>query len=759
MLIIVESPAKAKTISKIVGSAHTVKASVGHIRSITQDSKSKDGRKLEIKGIDIEKDFSPIFEIDSGKKKVVAELRKLAKQYKGDILFATDSDREGEAISWHLAEVLGIKDKSTMKRLEFHEITKEAIEKAMQNPTVLNQDLVAAQQARQVLDKLVGFKLSPVLWAAMGNYSLSAGRVQTPALAILVKRETEIKAFNPEEYWEIKGGFGDNSTSNVNVEFTTSEAKKDFIEGETETEENIDLLAMKKSGGKQLPKVISSKSEVEKLIKTAVSNSTYNVVTVKDSQKKIRSKAPFTTSSLQQAASSSLGFAPKQTMGLAQKLYEGNAKGITGGLITYMRTDSTSLSGEAINKARNYIKSKYPEYLPEKPKFYSNKTRNAQEAHEAIRPTNSMLSPEQLHGKLDPQSLKLYTLIWKRTIACQMTDENKTIVTFELENITKDMFQGSVSWTTHLGWKAMYKGKQNELKSKETYKVGDSLDLQSLLCKQKFTRPPGRYSAASLIKQLEKLGIGRPSTYASIISTLQFRKYVEDKSKAMIPTALGMRIGELLIEKFPSVTSSEMTAKMENDLDKISNGEESYEKFLNDFWYPFSTDVNNKMGGIKEDVQKYRKVETTEDLPCPKCGGEMELKIGRFGEYYQCQEELENRKADEAKLGKKIKEKLTHIFPKNFRELEVAERKAEAEYGEKVKGLTCPKSKKDMVVRVSKSGLNPYIATATYTPKNGEAVISIKKLEENGWTQKTINEHIKEKGKGKKTWRGRGGRK
>lgn len=708
MLIIVESPAKAKTISKIVGNKYKVKASVGHIRRITDDKKTKDGRKLEINGIDIEKGFKPIYEVDQGKKKVVSELKKLAKDAK-EILFATDSDREGEAISWHLAELLGIKDKSKVKRLEFHEITKPAIEHAIQDPTELNMELVEAQQARQVLDKLVGYKLSPVLWSVMSNNHLSAGRVQSPALALIYKREKEIQDFVPQEYWEIEGLFDSNKNDGAKIDWISSKANKDLVEDDEEKDEIENLFKLKKAQGKAIPKTISSKNEVEDLIETATNFTEYEVVEIKKKKVTNRTRPPFTTSTLQQAASSKLGFGPKMTMQLAQKLYEGvEGTGISGGLITYMRTDSVNLSKESVSAARKYIKSQYSQYLPEKPKFYKGKTRNAQEAHEAIRPTDPLLSPDKLRNKLDARMWKLYDLIWKQTVACQMTDEIRELTTFDLENTKKDLFTGSVSQIKHLGYKALTGYKKEDLDASKEYKKGDKLNLERLFCEQKFTKPPGRYSAASLIKKLEELGIGRPSTYASIISTLQDRSYVEMLGKAMKPTALGCKVAELLMTNFEEVTDARLTARMEDDLDEISNGKKEYQQVLEAFWGPFKKHVDDKKEEVKAKKDEYRSLESGENTPpCPTCNSEMILKLGRFGEYYQCQ-------------GDK-----SHMFPKNFREYEVALKEAQEKFGDQTKGKKCEDCGKDLIVKVSKKTLNPYISCPEYRVGNKHTVMSV----------------------------------
>ncbi len=707
MLIIVESPAKAKTIGKILGSKYTVKASAGHIRQISDTNTTADGRKLEISGIDIDNHFQPIFEISNDKKKIVSEIKQLAKAAKDGILFATDSDREGEAISWHLAEVLGIKDKSKVQRLEFHEITEKAIKQAIANPRQLNLKLVEAQQTRQILDKLVGYKLSPVLWSVMGNYKLSAGRVQSPTLRLICEREKEIQAFVSEEYWEIKGIFeATKKVSNPTFRWHTKENALD-----TEKEGETNWFRLNKVKGEKLPEKINSKENLINLLDGLDCISEYTVCGVSQKTEKSYTKPPFTTSTLQQSASSKLGYSPKMTMQIAQKLYEGvEIDGSPTALITYMRTDSTNLSDDSIQACREFIAQNYPQYLPPKAKFYQSKSRNAQEAHEAIRPTDPLITPASLKGKLDQQQWKLYDLIWKQTIACQMTDEIRQRVTFVLQNNRQDEFTGFITWTTHLGFKAIMDDSLTEEKEgKSLLRQGDKMYLQEIFCFQKFTQPPTRYSPASLVKKMEELGIGRPSTYATIISTLYERGYVQENNKTLIPTSLGMKINEILTTTFTQVTSSEMTAKMEDDLDRISKGEIDYETVLNDFWWDFKKLVDSKSETLKRDRQKYRDTET--EVRCPKYGDKMILKIGKFGEYYQ------NPNHPEC------------IYPKNFKEYEAALKEAQAKFGNLAEGLFCEECGKPLIVRVSKTTLKPYIACPDYKIGNKHTIKSIASLQ------------------------------
>ena len=699
MLIIVESPAKAKTISKIVGSGHTVKASIGHIRKISNDKKTSDERKLEINGIDIERNFTPIYVVDPAKKKVVSELRKLAKTHKDGILFATDSDREGEAISWHLAELLGVKDKSTVKRLEFHEITKSAIQEALANPRELNMELVSAQQARQVLDKLVGYKLSPVLWKVLNNYKLSAGRVQTPALVLIAKREKEITDFVPQEYWEVSGNFSESQT-------TPPVAIKTLQDDEKIDLEKVDwLFRFTKARGQKTPKTIEGRAALDPLVNNLETISEYKITNLAEKQETSYSRPPFTTSTLQQAASSRLGYTPKTTMRLAQKLYEGvSIDGSPEALITYMRTDSVNLSAESISRAREYLSRDYPQYLPEKPKYYKGKSRNAQEAHEAIRPTDPSRTPASLKSKLDTQLHRLYELIWKQTIASQMTNESRTRLTITVTSERADEFSGSIAWTTHAGFKALT-GEETKSKPSITLQEGASIYLQELFYHQKFTKPPARYSAASLIKKLEELGIGRPSTYASIISTLQDRGYVESASKSMEPTTLGLTIAKLLSENFERITDQRFTANMEDNLDGISKGEQTYEEVLSKFWDSFASEVETKLVDLKGKREDY--TSTSTDEKCPKCGGEMKERIGRFGQYYQCQQDK------------------SHMFALNYKEYEATLQESLVLFGPQTEGKTCEVCEKGLIVRVSKNTLNPYIACPTYKVGNKHTVTNV----------------------------------
>jgi DNA topoisomerase I len=717
MLIIVESPAKAKTISKIVGSKYEVKASVGHIRRISDAKKSKDGNTYEINGIDIEHGFTPIYEVDEAKKKVVSEIKQLAKKH-DKIYFATDFDREGEAISWHLADVLGIKakDYEKIERLEFHEITSKAINEALANPKKLRMSLVVAQKARQVLDKLVGYKVSPLLWKVLAKNNLSAGRVQSPALKLVVDREKEITNFKPEIFWQAKGLFGSNVTTVLKTDYNQQNPSLKEKSDTLITENNLDYLYLSLDSYKnQAVDKIKDKKILDQVLKNISDNLKYSVSDYKTKNLNISPKAPFITSTIQQSASSNLGYNPKKTMMLAQKLYEGiEIDGTPTALITYMRTDSTNLSADAIDDIRQLIKNEYSEALPDKPINYSKKSKNAQEAHEAIRPISVKLHPEELKSKLDSDLYNLYKLIWKQTVACQMSPETKEIVNIKVKNVDNFTFNGTVSWTIKPGYKLLYPEQITTRPKNLDVKQDQEFWLDTFELYQKSTQPPARFSQASLIKELESLGIGRPSTYASIITTLYDREYVanaEGSKTSITPTNLGIKTIEVLEKYLPDLISSSLTARMEDKLDQIANTEYSkvedqYQETMNFFWTPLKTEVEKVTGGqSKVDFGSFRATKT--DQKCPICNSEMELKMGRFGDYLQC-------------LGN-----VDHKFKANFKEIEVALAQAKIDFSNQVIGHKCTECGKDLVVRVSASTLNPYIACPDYKVGNKHTVMAV----------------------------------
>jgi DNA topoisomerase-1 len=576
-LLIVESPSKAKTIEKYLEGAFTVRASVGHIRDLPKSNK---------KAIDIENGFVPHYEISKGKEKIVHELQGLAEKA-SEILLATDPDREGEAIAWHIETLLkqDKKLKAPIERVTFHEITKEAVEEALKHPRSIDTALRKAQEARRVLDRLVGYDLSGLIWKKV-RYGLSGGRVQSPALRIIMEREREIRAFVPEKFWKILGLF------------------------ETERKEKITLECSEEPRDEKLVKKIL---EVGKTGKWIVSG-------VKESEQKRSPRAPFTTSTLQQTASSRLGYSPSRTMQIAQKLYEA-------GHITYMRTDSTNISSTAQGQILSFVKKEHGDAYVQ-PRIYKTKSKNAQEAHEAIRPTHI----EKLHAGTDEQS-NLYRLIWERAISSQMADAKllKTKITASPDASIPD-FSATGSRLLFPGWLAVDTGARGDDVELPICKEGEILKLLGLSDEEKFTEPPNRYSEAGLIKELEQRGIGRPSTYASIMRTIEERGYIRKENKTLFPTDVGEVVSDFLEKHFANYISDTFTAEMEDELDEISRGEREYEKTLKDFYTPFSKDVKSK-----EKLEKATNLgEAPTDIKCPKCGSSMIIKLSRGGKFYSC---------------------------------------------------------------------------------------------------------------------------
>ncbi len=580
-LLIVESPTKAKTVSKyLAGLPFDVTASVGHIRDLPKSNK---------KAIDIEKGFIPHYEIPKDKEEIVAELKKLAK--KADhVYLATDPDREGEAIAWHIAQILNHDDTSKhndIKRVVFHEITKSAIAEAIKNPRTIDQALRKAQEARRVLDRLVGYDLSGLIWKKV-RYGLSAGRVQSPALRILVEREREIKAFKPETFWVITA---------------------DVL---TEHKDTITLTCSKEPRDKQL---------VDKILAIGKKGS-WLVTDVTESNMTRAPRTPFTTSTLQQTASSRLGFAPSRTMRTAQRLYEA-------GHITYMRTDSVALSKEIMPHLSEVIKREYgSEHL--QLRQYKTTSKNAQEAHEAIRPTHF---DKKIVGQSTDQK-KLYTLIRQRTLASQMTDaklkRTKIIASVKDGNIPNFSVNGSR--ITYPGWLLADPAARNKETDLPKVTANDPLELQSIASQEKQTQPPPRYTEAGLVKELEKRGIGRPSTYAAIIKTIIDRGYVDREGRALRPTDTGEVVSGFLEKYFTKYISDSFTAEMEDELDEIANGKREYEKTLKDFYAPFSKDVKSK-----ENIEKITTLgEADKNITCPECGAPMVIKLGKSGKFLSC---------------------------------------------------------------------------------------------------------------------------
>ncbi len=621
-LVIVESPAKAKTIEKYLGKNFKVKASVGHVKDLPKS-------KL---GVDVKKGFEPTYEIIATKKKIIEELRKAASTA-DQVYLALDPDREGEAIAWHVAEEIykgekaGAKDKTKavkkpLHRVLFNEITKKAVLAAIANPIDLNKNLYEAQQARRILDRLVGYQVSPLLWDKVRR-GLSAGRVQTVALRLICERERAIKAFNPEEYWTIEAVLEGSLPPSFTAKLASFEGKKFKIANEGES-----------------AKILSALKDAPHLLKSIVKK-----------ERRRNPYPPFITSRLQQDASQKLGYSAARTMMLAQQLYEGVdvGEGDPVGLITYMRTDSTRISDEALTEVRQFIEEKLgKDYLPEKPLFYKNK-KSAQDAHEAIRPTSVMRTPESVKPHVEEDLFKLYELIWKRFVACQMTQAVFDQTTFEITagsygyraNGTQMKFAGFLS-LYEAAFVAERKEKEEEAEEAEEaekaaktlplLKEGETLKLLDTSPEQHFTEPPPKFNDASLIKELEELGIGRPSTYATILSTLVDKEYVKKEQRVFAPTDLGFIVNDVLIESFPDIFNVEFTAKMETELDEVEEGKQTCTEAVKDFYKPFQIALEK----AKTNMRDIKRQEIATDLSCEKCNSPMVIKWGRRGEFLAC---------------------------------------------------------------------------------------------------------------------------
>lgn len=589
-LLIVESPSKAKTINKYLGSDYKVLATVGHIIDLPKS-------KL---GIDIENGYEPLWEQIYGKGKIVKDLKKSIPK-SGNVYLAMDPDREGEAIAWHTANALGLKEP---KRVTFHEITQEAVKEAILKPQKIDIDLVNAQKARRVLDRLVGYKLSEVLWKKIW-YGLSAGRVQSVALRLIVEKEEEREAFNSEEYWEVKVVVKDNQNHILQAKL------------------------LRKDGKKYVPK---SKGEVEEL-EGKIGNGRFVVKNVSKKRLSKHAYPPFTTSTLQQSAYNGLGFTSKRTMALAQQLYQS-------GYITYMRTDSVFLGSKAIDSIRKLVQERFgKEYIPEKPNFYKTKTKNAQEAHEAIRPTDFWVDSKRISSELGDSAAKLYDLIWKRAVSSQMSSKEVEVLAVSL--IPKDLRSPEYEFLMG-GERILFDGfrrvlfvKQESEDLQEIYQLekGDELTKEKFINEQKFTQPPARYTEASLIKKLEELGIGRPSTYATIISTILTRGYVVKDGKALIPIDVGRLVTNFLRGNFTRLVDYAYTAKVEDELDSIALGKKEYFPVIDKEFKMLVEAISKAEKGVKkEDVVIIGKSEEK----CPICGGDMVVRVGRYGRFLSC---------------------------------------------------------------------------------------------------------------------------
>lgn len=616
-LVIVESPAKAKTINKYLGSDFKVMASYGHIRDLL----AKDG------SVQPENDFSMIWEMSARGKKCVQDIIKQLKNC-DELLLATDPDREGEAISWHIKEVLqeAKKLKVPFKRIAFHEITKSAIKAAIENPRDIDNSLVDAYLARRALDYLVGFNLSPILWRKLPG-SKSAGRVQSVALRIIVDREIEIEGFEKKEYWTIEGKFAAPDKKTFPAHLTHYNGKK------------LDKFSIK------------NEQEAQKIKDELIND--FSVTKVESKIVKRNPAPAFITSTLQQEASRKLGFSAKKTMQLAQNLYEGvDIGGETKALITYMRTDSINLSKDAVTKIRDVIEEKYgKDFVPSKPRVYSTKVKNAQEAHEAIRPVDASIIPETLEGKLASDQLKLYTLIWKRAIACQMSSAEFNKVQVDLADLNKNTFRANGNTIVFEGFLKVYvEGKDDPDENEEgilpPLKEGDNTPTKKIDALQHFTTPPPRFSEASLVKKLEELGIGRPSTYATILQVLQDRGYVKLVKKYFVPEIRGRLVTSFLMSFFSHYLEYGFTADLEQFLDDISNNSRSKLDVLNGFWKDFSAaiagmkdiKISDVIDKLNESMEKFLfMVDGKVSRECPECKqGELSLKIGRFGSFIGC---------------------------------------------------------------------------------------------------------------------------
>ncbi|PLY12986.1 MAG: type I DNA topoisomerase [Sedimenticola sp.] len=661
-LVIVESPAKAKTIKKYLGKDFEVLASYGHVRDLVP----KEG------AVDPADDFKMKYQVIEKNDRHVKAISTALK--KADALYlATDPDREGEAISWHLYELLNnrrlLKDK-TVQRVVFNEITKKAIQEAIANPRDLSMDLINAQQARRALDYLVGFNLSPLLWKKVRR-GLSAGRVQSPALRMIVEREEEIEAFNAREYWTIE--------ADLNKENQDFAAKLIQYNGEKVEQFSITDTESAHTAEKSL---------------LAASKGSLTVAKVQKKQRKRNPAAPFTTSTLQQEAVRKLGFTAQRAMRTAQQLYEGIDTGSGAvGLITYMRTDSVHLADEAIGELRDFISERYgAAQLPKEPRQYKTKQKNAQEAHEAIRPTSALRTPEELKNYLSKDQFRLYELIWKRTVACQMIHATFDTVAVDLACGEGNTFRANGSVITNPGFIAVYQEGIDDAKNADgdnkllpAMEEGERVSLKAIRPEQHFTEPPPRYSEATLVKALEEYGIGRPSTYASIISTLQDREYVELEKKRFYPTDVGRVVNKFLTQYFTRYVDYDFTAKLEDELDAVSRGEEEWIPLMRQFWQPFKDQIDH----TEENVKRSDVTHEALDEACPECGKPLSIRLGRHGRFIGCTN-----------------------YPECKYTRDLNGDKREAEEPQVVEGRKCPECDSDLVIKKGKYG--KFIGCSSY---------------------------------------------
>ena len=687
-LVIVESPAKAKTIGKYLGSSYAVKATVGHIRDLP----------AKTLGIDLEDHFEPDYVTIPGKEKTVAELKAAAKISRA-VFIATDPDREGEAIAWHVYSQIKGKNAPPIKRVLFHEITKDAVNRAIERAGDINQEKVDAQQARRVLDRLVGYKASPVLWKTVKK-GLSAGRVQTVALRILVEREREIRAFNPVEYWTIAAALSHDGQA-----FT---AKLHHLDGNKP--------------------IIPTGDMARALVADVATRNIFDVTDIKRRERRKNPAEPFKTSTLQQEAAKKLGYGSKRTMRLAQNLYEGIELGkVEGsvGLITYMRTDSTRISETAVAAAREYLLTQYPEaFLAKAPMMYGAAgDTNAQDAHEGIRPTDPVRTPESVQKYLSPEQFKLYQLIWQRFMASQMAPAvfDTTTVDFDFAGANhRYLFRATGSVIKFQGFLSLYKEAREEGDSKAledeqalpAIEAGEKVPVKEVKPTQHFTEPPPRYSEASLVKELERLGIGRPSTYASIISTLTERHYAELEQRRFFPTPLGESVEKVMVKQFPNEFDVTFTARMERELDKVEGGEMPWVDVLTEFWGPFDTALSSvNYEGLIHAAHDLSALETEK---CPLDGGKLLAKGGFFGPFVACENHPKTCKYTRPLKGERVPPVLTEYQCTQCDKMMVVRRGRSGEFlgcstfpkcrgtRSMPTGVKCPKDGGDIAARRSK---------------------------------------------------------
>ena len=615
-LVIVESPAKARTVGRFLGGKYTAKASMGHVRDLPR-------RKIGVEVAD--RSFKPTYQIPSDKRKIVSELKAAAKEA-GTIYLATDPDREGEAISWHLINAANMAN-SNVKRVVFHEITQDAIREAFENPREIDQNLVDAQQARRVLDRLVGYELSPVLWKKVRR-GLSAGRVQSITVRLIVDRERENLAFNPEEFWKIEAVLGKQPQNGTALQQFTA--------------------TLRGPKGHKGSFKVANATEANR-ITTDIDDADFLGDSVSKRQTSNRPTAPFTTSTLQQEAWRKLRFTARRTMSVAQQLYEGLPIGNEGsvGLITYMRTDSTTVANSAVQETRTYIGHTFgPDYLPKSPRMFTKKTRGAQEAHEAIRPTSITREPESIKSYLNNDQARLYGIIWRRMLASQMADAliDRTIIDISAvsQSNAKYDFRAQGQVLKFPGFRAVYMEDRDDAVNDDStestnlpeLKKGEALNCHKITKEQRFTEPPPRYSEATLVKELEENGIGRPSTYAPTIATVQERDYVRKEKGRFSPTKLGFAVNDLLMTHFPNILDVDFTAKIEENLDEIASGERQWVPMLKEFYDPFNQSVVTATREA-ERVPRDQIDEESEEV-CEKCERPMVIKSGRFGRFLSC---------------------------------------------------------------------------------------------------------------------------